>query len=90
MSCYYKNKSKSKIMGTPDEFTKVSMKLNERSIENVQKMSILLKMKKQAKAKVVSTALEIARTLLEKQSEGYTIILEKGSKKEAMNILVER
>ena len=77
-------------MGTPDEFTKVSMKLNERSIENVQKMSILLKMKKQAKAKVVSTALEIARTLLEKQSEGYTIILEKGSKKEAMNILVER
>jgi hypothetical protein len=55
------------------DLTKVSMNLNNRSIENVEKLSKLLR--EPIKARVVSTSLEITKNILEYFADGKEIII---------------
>lgn len=57
--------------------TRVIMHLNQRSVSNVERSSVILGMEREDKAKVVSTALEIARKIMEMRAKGCTFLIRK-------------
>jgi hypothetical protein len=81
-----KPKENKEIKGDKDAyFTKVSMNLNQRSIENVNRLCELLG--ETNKTRVVSTSLELARVILEIKNRGDQFLIRSGKVEKEMVIL---
>lgn len=66
-------------------FTKVSMNLNSRSIENVNKLCELLKLSNKTHA--VSISLELSRAIIDMKKSGWKIIVRKRGKEKEITLL---
>jgi hypothetical protein len=70
---------------TVAEYTKVSMNLNQRSIENVNRLCELIG--ESSKTRAVSTALELSRAILEMKEKGEKFFIRNGKLEKEMLIL---
>lgn len=64
---------------------KISLNLNERSLDNISELTKLIG--DENKTRAISLSLEIARQVVEMKKNGYKIILRKNSKEKEIELI---